>query len=224
MSEEKLDLYAVLGISRSASGRQVKDAFRKRAAKTHPDRNAGDRAEFEKVKLAWEVLGDPKRRRAYNETGEYTSTKPDNSMGPILEVINQAFSAVGQGMLQAGKKASKSDVLAAMRECIEQNTERMRTAKTELVKPREFLKEALDRFETDDPDNLLRAVVVGQLAQLELHEKNCEATIAKNDAALAFLKKYRYRFVQEVQTFVRGAATLHVNGIYLGTTASVTGG
>lgn len=63
------DFYAVLGIERGASLVDVKRAFRRLAHQHHPDHNAGDReAEelFKEINAAFEVLGDPDRRRNYD--------------------------------------------------------------------------------------------------------------------------------------------------------------
>jgi curved DNA-binding protein len=67
------DLYGVLGVSKSAGGDEIKKAFRKLAAKLHPDKNPGSKdaeAKFKEVNHAYEVLGDEKKRALYDEFGE----------------------------------------------------------------------------------------------------------------------------------------------------------
>jgi curved DNA-binding protein len=67
------DLYAVLGVSKGASADEVKKAFRKLAAKLHPDKNPGNKqaeARFKEVSHAYDVLGDSKKRSLYDEFGE----------------------------------------------------------------------------------------------------------------------------------------------------------
>src|SRR5580765_6099161 len=66
------DYYATLGVSKSASEKEIKQAFRKLARKYHPDVNPGDKtaeAKFKEVNEANEVLGDPEKRRKYDELG-----------------------------------------------------------------------------------------------------------------------------------------------------------
>jgi curved DNA-binding protein len=67
------DLYAILGVPKTADADVVKKAYRKLAAKLHPDKNpgnAGAEARFKEVNHAYDVLGDAKKRKLYDEFGE----------------------------------------------------------------------------------------------------------------------------------------------------------
>jgi DnaJ-class molecular chaperone len=66
------DYYATLGVSKTASEKEIKQAFRKLARKYHPDVNPGDKASetrFKDINEAYEVLGDPEKRKKYDELG-----------------------------------------------------------------------------------------------------------------------------------------------------------
>jgi curved DNA-binding protein CbpA len=60
---------AVLGVPNTATARQIKEAYRRLAREHHPDTNAGDAArekKFKRIARAYETLGDPKKRQAYD--------------------------------------------------------------------------------------------------------------------------------------------------------------
>ena len=66
------DYYATLGVPKTASEKEIKQAFRKLARKYHPDVNPGDVAaelKFKELNEANEVLADPEKRRKYDELG-----------------------------------------------------------------------------------------------------------------------------------------------------------
>jgi molecular chaperone DnaJ len=88
MSERPRDHYETLGVPKSAGADDIKAAFRKLAAQTHPDRNPSDpkaAQRFKEINAAYQVLSDPQRRAMYDRFGHRAEEpgSPFGSSGPF---------------------------------------------------------------------------------------------------------------------------------------------
>ena len=103
------DYYADLGVSRDASPEDVKRAYRKKARTLHPDVNPGAEAEaeFKKVSQAYDVLGDPDKRRAYDMGSDpYGGATGGFGQGFSFSDIMDAFFG-GAASAQRGPRSRK---------------------------------------------------------------------------------------------------------------------
>ncbi|MBP27639.1 MAG: molecular chaperone DnaJ [Planctomycetaceae bacterium] len=95
--------YEVLSVTRDASRDEVKRAYRRLAMKYHPDRNPGDtaaEASFKEAAEAYEIIGDPERRRMYDQYGhEGLRQRPGHAMNPddIFSMFSDIFEGMGGG-------------------------------------------------------------------------------------------------------------------------------
>ena len=72
MAVQFKDYYEILGVARTAPPDEIKQAFRKLARVHHPDvakNKAAGEAKFKEINEAYEVLGDPEKRKRYDELG-----------------------------------------------------------------------------------------------------------------------------------------------------------
>ena len=68
-----IDYYKILGVDRSIPQKDVRRAYLKRAKQFHPDLHPDDpkaKAKFQALNEAFEVMGDPEKRKKYDQFGE----------------------------------------------------------------------------------------------------------------------------------------------------------
>lgn len=122
------DYYSILGVAKSAEEKEIKSAYRKLARKYHPDVNPNDKAaeaKFKEISEAYEVLGDPEKRKLYDKFGsnwehaqnftggagpeggahfEYRGGAP----GGFESIFEQFFTNMGHEQGQPGMRATPS--------------------------------------------------------------------------------------------------------------------
>lgn len=69
-----IDYYKILGVDRNIPQGEIREAYRKRAKQFHPDLHPNDpkaKAKFQALSEAYEVIGDPQKRKKYDQYGEH---------------------------------------------------------------------------------------------------------------------------------------------------------
>src|SRR5256884_7387779 len=81
------DYYKALGVDKKAGADEIKKAYRKLARQYHPDRNPDDKKaeeRFKEVSQAYDVLGDPEKRKQYDSgTGPFATGGPGGGFGGV---------------------------------------------------------------------------------------------------------------------------------------------
>ena len=78
------DYYKVLGVDKGAKAEDIKKAYRRLARKHHPDVNPGDKGaeeKFKKISEAFDILSDPKKRKIYDQYGQYSDNFVEGAAG-----------------------------------------------------------------------------------------------------------------------------------------------
>lgn len=103
------DLYATLGVSRTATAEEIKKAYRRLAREHHPDANDGDpeaEARFKQIAHAYDVLSDPARRQRYDAFGSESASGADGDpFGAGFGDIFDAFFGGGGGFAGGRRRA-----------------------------------------------------------------------------------------------------------------------
>src|ERR1700719_4071117 len=98
----KQDYYELLGVSRKAAQKEIRQAYRKLARKYHPDLNPGDKSaeeKFKQVQEAYDVLSDAKKRQMYDQFGfdaeRRTAAPPEQDPGAHFDFGGFDFGGAG---------------------------------------------------------------------------------------------------------------------------------
>lgn len=102
------DYYEILGVSKDASSEEIKKAYRRLSRKLHPDIAGPEHEEeFKSVTVAYEVLSNPEKRRAYDLGG---SAGFGDGFGAFSDIFETFFSAAGGtgGPIPRGRRGQDS--------------------------------------------------------------------------------------------------------------------
>lgn len=122
-----MDYYNILGVTKTASQQEIKQAYRRLASKHHPDRG-GDTAEFQKIEQAYRTLSDEQSRHQYDHPSPHQNFGGQgfNPFGqgfnPFEEMINQFNKRQQQRMYTVSVSITLEQVATGGIETIQVNT------------------------------------------------------------------------------------------------------
>lgn len=82
--------YEILGVEKAATQQQIKKAYRRKALQSHPDKNNGDRKEYDAIREAYDCLSDDDKRRVYDRHGKDGLDDPGSGMNGFGGGTNSA--------------------------------------------------------------------------------------------------------------------------------------
>lgn len=197
-----LDPYAHLGVPRDADEPTIRKAYRRRSKTDHP--NAGGKAEdWEKTSTALTVLVDPKRRKAFDDTGRIEDGRPvDNDRAQALQMIEAEMGMLLNAYIAGGFKPEddprKMDVPRVIRTKIEDLVYQAKDGIKGGQKVVAFFRDMLKRFHPkkgaaapgeDDP--ILRGIT-RQIESAEGQIAGIRVTIRCGELALKIVDGYRF--------------------------------
>jgi curved DNA-binding protein CbpA len=179
-----MDHYTTLGVNKNASPDEIKRSYRKLASQHHPDKG-GDEEMFKRIKLAYEILSDPVRRKQYDITGETTTTNAkDEAVANIVQILLHVvpnFNVDQDDLIHIAEMETRT-----MLDLVHKDigvTERY------ILNLEKVLSKL--RIKTEG-ENLLSSFIVNQIQQRKLELESFQRRIQVCNLMLEILKDYEY--------------------------------
>lgn len=193
-----IDLYEVLGVPVGASDDDIKAAFRRLVKNAHPDMDGGNRAAFDRLQVAYDVLMDPERRAHYDATGEITKQQPDNANGAPLALLAQVLDAALDRVAKQNMQPKNMNIVAMMREHLEADIQSRMPKRAEGADALVKWCGLRDRFtvKDEDRDNVMAGIIAARITGLADIERRLDEADAVTRVAMEILDNHEFSFDQ----------------------------
>lgn len=198
---EKRSLYVELGVEPGTSAAEIDKAYRQKARKAHPDTGGSSEA-FHTLAHAYDVLSDPDRRKAYDETGYEGELIAENIAARAMERIHELVASV----LDSELPFESVDLVAAIRDTLTKQKAEIAVGVKKLERQAKRAELMAARFRKDSGDNFIRGLLerraadTRQSAEKTRHE---EAVFAK---AIELLADYSFEHDKPAPKGAEGTA------------------
>ncbi len=185
-----MSLYDDLGVSKDATPEDIKRAYRKKAAKAHPDRASGSVVLFQKIQAAHDILMDAEARARYDQFGT-TDKLPDIKGMAIQQLCGLAVMLVQQ----LGDVIEYTDLIFKMREAVNNGMKQGQQQLEAHPKAVRSIQLALKRLKRKKKGNdFLKNALEMTLRQTQANRQNLEAQVQLGREMLLLLEDYQYEW------------------------------
>lgn len=155
-----MSLYEILGVKRDAPQPAIRKAYLKKAKQTHPDRG-GNEAEFKEVSRAFGVLGNPRKRIEYDQTGKEDGAQtPEEAAVAIIRNLTEMVVA-------NNADPANVDFLREMRSQIAQALANAANQSADISRKIARCKKLQQRFKRKSGDNLISKILQGRIDDMD---------------------------------------------------------
>ena len=184
-----MNLYKIMGVKESATQDQIKNAYRDKARKLHPDKG-GDNKEFGIIAKAYGVLSDPKRRDWYDKTG-IEQTVPfieQKAQGLLQTMFNMCIDKIGvEGILTF-------NVIKKTKELLKTELDATIEQKKKVIERKKALEKITNRIKHKNKLNAFTLVIKHRIDQEDKKSKVISEQIEAVKIAQKMLKDYGFKF------------------------------
>jgi curved DNA-binding protein CbpA len=180
--------YEVLEVHKADTIETIKQQYRKLSKKYHPDKEGGDKEKFAELASAWEILKDPKRRKAFDHFGILkTGAEIKKKAEALLQQVFQTLVA------QSGlARILQTDVVQSMNDLLDKGIGELDRKHAEAESNVVAINKVLDKFTFKNENNPIREMLQSDIKKHEgiVTQVNGEREIAKHTYRL--LKDYKF--------------------------------
>jgi DnaJ domain len=184
MTDSAFDPYVVLGVERTASADEIQAAYRRAAAKAHPDREGGSKEAMTDVNMAYEILKDPAMRAQFDSSGKASKTPPLDVLArdKILSILTFALRNSSDPFM---------DLIDLLRLGISKQHEGLKDARQKTMRDITLLKLRASRVK-GPVGNFIEGMILNEIGRGEecLHTFDADEQVMLR--AIEILKDYRY--------------------------------
>ena len=194
--------YQTLNINKTATDAEVERAFKQAAKRTHPDKPGGTKEKFNEAVRSRDLLLDPKRRKHYDQTGNFTDPEPDNSANlPVSLIMNVIALLVSQFANRQAADPVQSDLLVAVREQLsyalnkgkQQRAVHQQVAGTlKQIEQRLKQKKRKSKQKNEQISPMLKLAIAAQAAAVERDMAKLDPQIEAHERAIELLEDWTF--------------------------------
>lgn len=189
------DLYAILGVRRTAKPDIIHAAYRKRSKTSHPDMPGGSKDAFEQVKLAYDTLSNPDARAYYDSTGKIRADEPDQGRGPVIALVAALLQQAVNEAATNGIAIKTVDLIDALRDGFKGRIKEITKKADELKERRALYADIGERMDTveADTENVMRLIANGSIASIDEHLRQLTDQQVLHESALKIVNSHKFR-------------------------------
>lgn len=186
------DMYELLGVKKTATVKKIRDAYRSKAKKAHPD-VGGNAEEFAVLKKAHDILTDPERRAKYDATGDTSEKSPDNSLSQVIGILAMTLEKVLSQIESRRGEPTEYEIVNDMKILLGGELDTVKRKRGELKALRKKTEKLQGRFGVKKGENYLEGIITGKLSALDTNIRMIDTQEEPIKRALDILKDSSFK-------------------------------
>ncbi len=191
-------LYDTLGVNEDATAEEIKKAYRDKSKETHPDKETGNKEQFQLIQHAYSVLSNPAKRERYDTTGSDAPEKQFEQK--FMGLVNQVFMS-----LINDSDIIYTDIVSQFRKLITKNKEQLLKNQKQQENQKQIFLSVRKRLKSKG-NNTILFVLDNNITGCEQGIAQIQEGIDFLDLAMQVMEDYEYS-VDAPPQFVSSADT-----------------